>query len=122
MRRSSSQLKIEMQPKNESIEQTNDNENESKLQLSEYNQELENVIEYTGKKRDRGFYAWMVCLATTYTFGFYLGFEFNYGLIYTGLLKKFNSSNETVSYSGKMFTIFKGRLNRPVKKNEFFLK
>jgi hypothetical protein len=40
------------------------------------------------KIADGGLWAWIVCFSTIITFGFYAGFDFNYGLIYTKMIYK----------------------------------
>jgi hypothetical protein len=51
-------------------------------------------------KLDRGVQPWIVCAAATLTFGLYLGFEFKYGLIYSELIKRHNSSSSDMDYAG----------------------
>jgi MFS family permease len=48
---------------------------------------------------DGGIYAWTVCLCTVVTFGFYLGFEFNYGLIDSKFIRLYNGTSDNVLYS-----------------------
>jgi hypothetical protein len=56
----------------------------------------------SSKVRDGGCRAWLVCMATIYTFGLYLGFEFNYGLIYTQFIREYNSTKHSVIYAGSL--------------------
>ncbi len=46
--------------------------------------------------------ACIVCLASTYTFGFFLSFEFNYGLIYSELIEIYNNTTSQVIYAGTL--------------------
>jgi hypothetical protein len=61
----------------------------------------ENVVEDGNSVRDGGCRAWLVCMATIYTFGLYLGFEFNYGFIYTQFIKEYSQTRNHVIYAGK---------------------
>ncbi len=52
------------------------------------------------KVSDGGCRAWTVCLATAWVFGMYLGYEFNYGLIYAKLIEEYNSTTNSALYAG----------------------
>jgi hypothetical protein len=53
------------------------------------------------KVADGGLRAWTVCFATVFSFGLYLGFDFNYGLIYSTLIKEYNQTENNVVFAGK---------------------
>jgi hypothetical protein len=52
------------------------------------------------KVADGGIRAWMVCLAAVWVFGMYLGFEFNYGLIYAKLIEVYRATENHAIYAG----------------------
>ncbi len=49
---------------------------------------------------DGGCMAWLVCMATMIVFGLYLGFEYNYGILYNNLIQVYNGTDNKVLYSG----------------------
>ncbi len=53
------------------------------------------------KHREGGFLAWLVVVASGYCFGILIGMMNNYALIYNGLEKEYNSTENYVVYTGK---------------------
>jgi hypothetical protein len=53
------------------------------------------------KIKDGSWKSWMVLVATIYTFGFYIGSEFNYGLIFAKFIAVYNATENNRFYAGK---------------------
>ncbi len=53
------------------------------------------------KVRDENPMSWIVLIATIYSFGFYVGTEYNYGMVYVQLVKEYNSTLNNF-YAGKL--------------------
>jgi hypothetical protein len=53
------------------------------------------------KHREGGVWAWLVVIASGYCFGILIGMVNNYALIYNGLEKAYNSTENYVVYTGK---------------------
>jgi hypothetical protein len=68
------------------------------MELKEHEDQEELIKDV--KVADGGCRAWMVCMATIWTFGVYLGFEFNYGLIYSKLIEVYKDTRNSVIYAG----------------------
>jgi hypothetical protein len=63
--------------------------------------ECKSIEKLENEVQDSSFWSWIVCLASMWTFGHYLGFEFNYGLLYSKFLKVYNTTDMAPVYAGE---------------------